>query len=231
MKKNTEIEVQDHVADYYVNKRYTNYGLKYHKDIIKGIMDGVSGKILDVGCGTGVIHDLYPNLDIIGIDVSEGMLSHHKGVHYKMSAEKILFPDNYFDAVICRSVLHHLPDCELALIEIKRVLKPGGKLVCWETNKSWLAEKVRSFTQHGDHFSEYHHSFSNLDDLIGDHYRINELRYQGFVAYPLFGFPDILDFSKFLWWLFWPCHFLDKFLSKIPVIKKLGFAILIKAVK
>ena len=225
-----EIEVQDHVADYYVEKRYKGYGLKYHSRIIKEMMEGIHGKILDVGCGTGIIHDLYPDDDITGIDVSRGMLSHHKGKCQLASACAIPFPDNSFDSVVCRSVLHHIPIPDKALSEIKRVLKPGGKFVCWETNKSWIATLVRRFTQHGDHFSEYHTAFNNLPDLIHNYFHSVVVKYQGFIGYPFYGFPDILDIGRPIPFLFSPFMALDEILSHSP-LKKLGFAVMIKATK
>jgi 2-polyprenyl-3-methyl-5-hydroxy-6-metoxy-1,4-benzoquinol methylase len=66
-----EVEVQDHVADYYVEKRYKGLGLKYHFKVINEMMEGIDGKILDMGCGTGIISDLYPERDILGIDSKE----------------------------------------------------------------------------------------------------------------------------------------------------------------
>lgn len=226
-----EIDVQDHVADFYVEKRYKGYGLKYHTHVIKQMMGGINGRILDVGCGTGIINDLYPKLDIIGIDISPGMLKHHKGKNRLASANQIPFEDNYFDSVVCRSLLHHLPDCDKGLSEIKRVLKPGGKFVCWETNKSWLAELVRSKTQHGDHFSEYHTSFSDLRTLVSKYLKIGDCKYGGFLAYPLLGFPDIVDFSKFSGIISDPLIWIDEFISNIPFINRLGFYVMIKAIK
>jgi len=225
-----EIEVQDHIADYYVEKRYKSLGLKYHSQIIKEMMEGLDGTILDVGCGIGIIPSLYPALDIWGIDISNEMLRHHRFKRFRCSAEEIFFCDGSFDAVVCRSVLHHLPNPDVAMKEIVRVLKPGGKFVCWETNKSWLATLVRRFTQHGDHFSDYHTAFDNLPLLIGDYLKINSVEYQGYLAYPAFGFPDIIDFSHFLGFAFKPLLAFDKVLSHSP-LKRLGFAVMIKATK
>lgn len=228
-----EVEVQDSVAGYYVNKRYRGVGLRYHTAIIREMMEGINGKILDVGCGTGLLHDLYPRASIIGIDVSKGMLSHHKGERYLASADSIPFPDGFFDSVVCRSVLHHLPNPKRALEEIVRVLKPGGRFVCWETNKSWLATIVRRLTQHGDHFSSYHTAFDSLHKLIGQYFRSDsvQVRYQGFLAYPLCGFPDILDFGVLARPTFDFLMAVDNALSRVPVLRRLGFAVLIKARK
>jgi ubiquinone/menaquinone biosynthesis C-methylase UbiE len=227
----SEVEVQDHVADHYVEKRYKGLGLKYHTRVISEMMEGIHGKILDVGCGVGIISDLYPDHDIHGIDISRGMLRHHKGKCQFASATDIPFDDGAFDSVVCRSVLHHLHEPKKALEEISRVLKPGGRFVCWETNKSWIASIVRSLTQHGDNFSNAHTSFDNLPKLVGEHFHDLVVKYQGFVGYPLYGFPDILDFSAHIPSLFRPCMFLDECLSSVPVIHKLGFAVMIKGRK
>lgn len=231
-----EIEVQDHSASEYVNTRYQGYGLKYHTHVIKSMLDPdirMGMKILDVGCGTGIIHDIYPKHGVVGIDVSDGMLKHHKGLAWNAPIENIPFKDNYYDLVICRSTLHHLPDAVAGLREMKRVLKPGGKLILWETNQSWLAEKVREATQHGDRFSHFHHSFDNLPSTVGAHFKVTEVKYEGYLAYPLFGFPDIRNFTKFLGfnWLFNTLVELDELISTIPLIRKMGFAVRVKAVK
>jgi ubiquinone/menaquinone biosynthesis C-methylase UbiE len=227
----SEIEVQDNVADFYVNKRYKGLGLKYHISVIKELMRDAYGRICDVGCGTGILHDLYPHLDIVGIDISHGMLKHHKGSHVHGSADNMPFKDDYFDTVVCRSVLHHLPDARAGLEEIRRVLKPGGTFVCWETNKSWLAELVRSKTQHGDHFSSYHSSFRNLSGLVSDVLGGVGLHtdFGGYLAYPLLGFPDIIDFSKFVGGISGALLRLDGIISKIPLLNRLGFYVMVRA--
>jgi ubiquinone/menaquinone biosynthesis C-methylase UbiE len=194
-------------------------------------MEDVDGKIIDVGCGTGILSDLYPERDIMGIDISPGMLRHHKGKHALGSADNIPFGDNHFDSVVCRSVLHHLPDPTKALSEIVRVLKPGGRFVCWETNKSWLATIVRRITQHGDHFSEYHTAFNNLPRLVSYYFSDLSVKYQGFIGYPFYGFPDILDIGRHIPSFFESAMFLDELCSKIPCVRKLGFAVMIKCVK
>lgn len=229
--RGSEVEVQDHVADHYVEQRYKGLGLKYHKWIIEEMMSHVHGKTLDVGCGTGVLNELYPERDIMGIDISYGMLRHHKGKHQYASADDIPFDDSSFDSVVCRSVLHHLHFPKKALEEMKRVLKPGGRFVCWETNKSWIAEIVRRMTQHGDNFSNAHTSFSDLPGVVGEYFHDLVVKYQGFIGYPVYGFPDILDIGRHVPSFFEPIMALDNALSKVPVVNKLGFAVMIKGVK
>lgn len=227
--ESSEISVQNRVADYYVNSRYTGYSLQYHTSIIEKMMEGAHGRILDVGCGTGLISLLYPELDITGIDVSPGMLRHHKGKHILASVEKMPFRNNHFDFVVCRSVLHHLPDIRAGLREIRRVLKPGGKLVCWETNKGWLAHIVRSVTQHGDHFSEYHAKEGVLAP-IRDYFNVSNVKFGGFLGYLLCGFPDIVKIPRVI-----TAHWktLMKADDGIPqwLMEKIGFYVMVIAKK
>lgn len=236
--KKSEQEVQDHSAEYYANERYQDYGLAYHKHVIGELVEqlnwqNLNGKILDIGCGTGIISKLYPNLDITGVDISTEMLRYHPGKFVIGSAEHIPFPDEHFDAIICRSTLHHLPGAIAGLREMKRVLKSGGRIHFWETNASWLAEIIRHHTQHGDRFSEYHHSFHNLADVVGIHFNVTEVKYEGFLAYPIFGFPDITNFSR---WIPFPniifrlAIAIDEWLSR-SWFKRMGFAVRVKAVK
>lgn len=233
MTRPNEIEVQDHVSDYYADIRYRNFGLAYHSWVIRGLMDGAAGNILDVGCGTGIISELYPHLDIVGIDISPGMLRHNKGRWIQGSAEQIPLPDASIDFIVCRSLLHHLPNPEKGLQEMKRVLKRGGKVVMWETNKSFIASIIRKFTQHGDQFSEQHCSFKDLPGLVRKYFNIEEVKYEGFFCYCAYGFPDIISVYKFIpfnGFVFRILMSLDEWLSK-TFLRKLGFAIRIKGIK
>jgi len=230
-----EIQVQDHSAEFYDSVRYQGYGFKYHAAVIRGMVGkDLGGHILDVGCGTGIISRLYPDKDITGIDISEGMLRYHPGNCLRGSADDIPFPDESFDAVIGRSILHHLDDPAKAIREMHRVLRPGGRLVLWETNKSRPAELIRRKAQPHDRFSETHQSFSDLPAMIRRHFRLREVRYQGYVAYPLFGFPDIINFEKRMplkRLVFAICWGLDEAIARVPLVRRLAFAVRIRAEK
>jgi ubiquinone/menaquinone biosynthesis C-methylase UbiE len=89
-------------------------------------------RLLDLGCGTGLIldlaHDLFKELD--GVDITPDMLAkvkRHVNVSTQLaSAERLPFPDNSFDAITAYSVLHHIRDLSLVFSEVRRTLKPGG---------------------------------------------------------------------------------------------------------
>ncbi len=94
------------------------------------------GKVLDVGCGPGhdVRYFLGHGLDVVGIDLSDGMLAEArkrvpKGKFIKMDMRELNFDAASFDGVWACASLLHLKRSEVpsTLAEIRRVLKPSGK--------------------------------------------------------------------------------------------------------
>lgn len=98
-------------------------------------------KILEIGCGTGLftrkVHS-KTGANITATDLSPELLKQAKeqlpqATFLLDDAMKMNFPDNSFDVVFGSSVLHHL-EMQIALNEIFRVLKPGGRMVFAEPN-------------------------------------------------------------------------------------------------
>ena len=100
-------------------------------------------QVLDVACGTGLVtlpaaQAVGPFGRVTGVDVSERMvraLQHHaqtRQLHQvsasRRDAEHLDLPDATFDAALCAFGLMYLPEPERALQEMKRVLRPGGRL-------------------------------------------------------------------------------------------------------
>lgn len=229
-----ELEVQNNSAKYYEEKRYVGLGFAYHSYIINRMAYWgalLKGKILDAGCGTGILPRLYETKDIFGIDMSYEMLKYYPtSQKANMSAEDLIFENEHFNTIFCRSLLHHLPNPEKALSEFRRVIKRGGRVLIWETNKSFIAQIIRRLTQHGGRFSEYHTAFNNLPSLVSKYFEVEKVVYCGFLAYPLFGFPDIVDW-KLSQGVLGALIKIDEFLEKIPFIRRLSFAVMIYAKK
>ncbi|MEJ7627794.1 MAG: bifunctional demethylmenaquinone methyltransferase/2-methoxy-6-polyprenyl-1,4-benzoquinol methylase UbiE [Ferruginibacter sp.] len=115
--------------------------------------------ILDVATGTGDVaimaSGLLHPLKITGIDISDGMLSIGRQKINKLGLERTIellngdseainFDDESFDAVTVAFGVRNFQQLEKGLSEIKRVLKPGGKLVILEFSKPGVPV-VRAF--------------------------------------------------------------------------------------
>lgn len=98
-------------------------------------LTGVSGRVLEVGCGGGgmakAIGKYRPDMEIIGSDISRRSLRIARkkplGVKFIYADVNFLpFADNYFSAVVMFDFLEHFEKHEKVLKEIFRVVKPGG---------------------------------------------------------------------------------------------------------
>jgi len=105
--------------------------------IISCIEGSVSLRILDVGCGDGVIASLIPSHhQFFGIDLA---LSRVKGCQLALGtsgrdfavadAQYLPCPEEHFDLVIFSEIIEHLPNPGGALAEVGRVLKHGGRVL------------------------------------------------------------------------------------------------------
>jgi len=99
-----------------------------------------SKNFLEVGVGTGKNFKYYPKEQLaIGVDLSEGMLRKAKSnrnrktkVLIQSDAQRLPFNDSSFDQVVATFVFCSVPDPTVGFKEIKRILKPGGKLYLLE---------------------------------------------------------------------------------------------------
>lgn len=103
-----------------------------------GVLDAQSGeRILDAGCGTGRCLEpiIRAGAEPVGMDFSEGMLAvarrRNPGVTLMTADLQSEFPfgDGEFDAVLCALIGEHLDEPLFALRQMRRVLRPGGRLV------------------------------------------------------------------------------------------------------
>jgi SAM-dependent methyltransferase len=87
-------------------------------------------KVLDLGCGNGdnVFFLSQRGDEVVGVDldVAEAIRKYPDLKFLTMSAEKLEFGNDYFDEIHSYDVLEHVGDLDQTILEVKRVLKPGG---------------------------------------------------------------------------------------------------------
>ena len=237
-----EIAVQDRVACEYEQKRYQDpYARRYHDWWTDQMLARVrsDGRFLDNGCGTGLLFNKVPPVQVVGLDISREMLryaSRHSRRLILGNSQELPLKDGCFDVVFCRSLLHHLPQPELAVKEMWRVLRSKGEVVFVDTNQSLLSSLPRMIASRGEHFSKEHKNLNRraMESLLEPYFIIEEVMYFGYVAYPLLGFPDIMKLFKYVPFksIAEPAlMFIDSILGKIPFVRAQSWAILVKAVK
>ena len=150
-----------------------------------------SGKLLEVGVGTGVALPRYaPHLDITGIDFSPDMLRKARermrtlklrnvtGL-YEMDASELRFDDGAFDTVVAMYVMTVVPDANKVLRELERVCAPGGEVIIVNhfaqdhgvrgLVERWMAPAARALGWHPDFRIETITEMTTLE-LVETHY-------------------------------------------------------------
>ncbi len=152
-KKEQVADMFDNIAFRYdFLNRFLSAGIDvwWRKNAIKQLKDIDPKKILDVATGTADVAIMASGIlkpeKIIGIDISDGMLEFGRKKIAKLGLESVIelqngdsetikFADNSFDAVTVAFGVRNFEHLEKGLAEIKRVLRPGGKLVVLEFSK------------------------------------------------------------------------------------------------
>jgi len=127
------------------------------------IINARSGRVLEVGVGTGLSLPMYgKHLDIVGIDLSPEMLEKARGRVatealdnvaglYEMDAGHLSFADNSFDTVVAMYVITVVPEPERVMRELSRVCKPGGEVILVnhfsqeEGVRGWVERRMAPF--------------------------------------------------------------------------------------
>lgn len=115
-------------------------------------------RILDVGCSTGfkslALNYRFPEAAVHGIDPDDVAVSLGQTLISKLSghersgcpslsvgyAERLPYPNSHFDAIVCVTVLEHVSDVRATMVEMARVLRPGGLLFLEAPNYLWPYE-------------------------------------------------------------------------------------------
>jgi len=121
-----------------------NKRLRPYRERVSG---AAQGRVLDVGIGSGLNLPLYPPQvrEIFGLDPSPWLLARaHKNAQHtpppvqllEASAERIPLADRSMDTVVLTWTACSIPDVATALDEMRRVLKPGGRLLFVEHGRA-----------------------------------------------------------------------------------------------
>ena len=137
----------------------------YARPAILALAGDVAGRrILDAGCGSGPLLAALCDRGAIvtGIDKSAGMLELARrrlgddaDLQVADLGSPLPFPDDTFDDVIASLVLHYLEDWGPALAELRRVLKPGGRLIVSVDHPFAINIMHREAGRKTDYFATY----------------------------------------------------------------------------
>jgi ubiquinone/menaquinone biosynthesis C-methylase UbiE len=105
-------------------------GMAAHR---RALLAGVSGQVLEVGAGTGLNLPFYgPDTEVVLTEPDPAMrarAARRGATVVDARAEALPFEDGAFDAVVCTLVLCTVDDPAAAVAELRRVLRPGGRLL------------------------------------------------------------------------------------------------------
>jgi len=236
IERELNLKAEDTFEKFYGNRKYYDVTKRSQEYVKRWIEAEAKGNIfLDYACGDGkhamtaakAGASLSVGLDISSIsvenarqDASKKSLSNIK--FFQADAENTKLPDNCVDRIICSGMLHHL-DLSHALPEIRRILKPGGKVLAVEAlDYNPLVKIYRLMTPEMRTEWEKAHILSLKDvEFAKRFFVLGEIKYwhvTGYVGGKIRPLKGILDY-------------LDRFLERIPYVQRLGWMFTFELIK
>ena len=142
---------------------------KDYPDVLEELEKEDFADLLDCGCGTApmltLLRERHPDRHYTGIDLTPEMIEAARakgmpGVELVVGdCERLPFADDSFDAVICCQSFHHYPNVQDFFDSVRRVLRPGGRLILRDMTAStgamrWFFNHIEipfvHLTGHGD---------------------------------------------------------------------------------
>jgi SAM-dependent methyltransferase len=191
--------------DYYNSLEYgfRNENRADHNRLLQLIDFKEGTRVLEIGCGFGILLSKIPSKRKVGIEINDTAVSKclKKGLEVILYGEvekKIPFADSSFDIVIMNEVIEHLKNPERVVRECHRVLGDAGVLAITTPNRSFLLKVYREPT----HFSEM--TIRQVRNLLVKN---------GFVVttHEVSGFSFLLPLLE--WFVFLPGRTLKKLIS------------------
>ena len=112
-------------------------------ELRRELLAGLSGRVIEVGAGTGPNFRLYPETvtEVVAVEPEDYLRAKAEEAAARSGppirlvdalADRLPFEDSSFDAAVVAQVLCSVPDQATALAELRRILKPGGELRFYE---------------------------------------------------------------------------------------------------
>jgi len=160
-----------------------------------------SSRVLDLGCAFGFgTRQLLPRYRAYGHDLSAEYIARARrtvrgAIFTHGSAEQVPYPDNSFDGVLLLDVLEHVPSEQSVVREVRRILRPGGRLIVSVPNRGlfggldslnlyqrWFGPTAPAPTDDPSWSASPHHrhySLTDLTRLFGGDFRLRGVEYTG----------------------------------------------------
>lgn len=168
-------------------------GRCYHTHISTHVMDALpkGGRLLDIGCGTGLFVEKYLNNGgtAVGIDISRNMIAKARGrcpasAFTLGTGDGLPFRDESFDAIASLLVFTYLKDPKAMLEEAFRVLRPGGAISICTLGKKLLTCGIPALYQIGERIRVSHVVMKDFGERYYDEEEMYDLFFNA-------GFADI----------------------------------------
>jgi len=223
------VKSTDTYEKFYGNKKYYAVTKRSNQFVKNWIATESKGKVfLDYACGNGgnAIFAAQTGAELsLGFDISGVSVENARGAaraaslndnirFFQADAENTKLPENSIDAIVCSGVLHHL-DLSYAFPELRRILKPGGKVLAVEALDYNPVIKLYRFLT-PDMRTEWEKAhILNLSDVkfASRFFDVKEVRYWHVAGYASGKFP----------WLFPLLDRLDLVLEKIPYVQHMAW--------
>jgi ubiquinone/menaquinone biosynthesis C-methylase UbiE len=148
MRSNETLDLSGSPAEIYERYLVPRFFLPWARDLVEAVAPKPGEHALDVACGTGAVTRLVAEGvesggRVVGLDVNAGMLAVARSAVASPNVEwreasvlELPFGEGFFNVVVCQQGLQFFPDRPLALRQMRRVLRPRGRLglSCWRTS-------------------------------------------------------------------------------------------------
>jgi ubiquinone/menaquinone biosynthesis C-methylase UbiE len=162
-------------------------------------------RLLDVGCGDATVISCLKRGNLFGLDISHNILEMATDDPrlrlIQAYSEKMPFRRSVFDVVVCLEVLEHVEDPKSVLREIRRIVKPGGRVLIsipvasyWRIINFRLRGRPETYLDELEHITEY--SRIRLKRFTSVKRFLTQIESAGFIVVSVSGcyfIPDFLD--------------------------------------